>query len=1043
MFKPEWAKTISGQEEGVFGWTMVNSLRRTLGLPFGQTWGAFDLGGASTQITFIPPEVPLSDYYVHRMADRSFPLYTHSYLKFGQDQVVARLYDAIKGAGGSVNPCTFTGQTNNISGTTITGAFDNATCKTLMRQVLGLGQFCPSAPCAAMSVYQPNIPADMQLSFFSGFSYTADFFNCSGMQPIRCVGDRAAAYCSARTYAQARAENPSVTDAFLQVYCISAVYANVLLTEAYRLDAGRIVRYANVDGTNEITWALGAMIALQSSFYCPACRAYARPSPGPDPYGLVIDAGSSGTRIYIYTWPARTNNSIPQVTPAPPNQVAWALKTTPGISTFVSANINETAVRAYIKPFIDFAVSKIPESQRNSTPIYFFATAGMRLVNATQAANMYALIRNILSASPFLFRREWAKTIAGEEEGVYGWDAVNLLRGTVAGPLNATWGVAEMGGASMQFTYVPTEAPLANYFEERIGDRTFPLYTHSYLQYGRNQFMSRFLNALVASGSNTNPCGLDGSKNTVNGTNLTGNFDAGLCKAAIRPLLGLNAYCPMPPCSIYGEHLAPIPDNMKLLFFGTFADVSIFFNCSDDVRVDCMDTSAMRWCDATLDSSLAGLNASVSVSDMRVFCAYAAYFHLILTEAFKLSPSRIVRFAVLDNEREISWTMGALMDTQGQFYCRPCMDSLPSNSTDDDKKDYCNQKYRTRDVRQLSHITSMSDADRLAMVTAITAPETIVFSDLVKSFVPVSQAGSGYTMSLPPTSGVSGAASQFMVSDFGPGVKYIVLTAHQVGDNGFGKSLCTRPTLGSRQSMLMLLLVDRLDASGNVVHNGSFSFMVPKSSEQNLSAFWYECNNTCNTTNVTGVAANSNISGNDTVGLLTFSHTSAFAIAATNGSNVTNVTNTEDSGSNSALYGLFGLFGLLPLLAILGYCCYRHRSKGMKEPMREMPREAPRAIKQEVPVVLPPPAAPQPRLVEYNVYHEYPPPSYWERVQCYVPDDAEIANHIPYDGAHITHPSPAYSTDGYLHGGSRFATPYAAPYGESPYPIPHPRDGYF
>ena len=41
---------------------------------------------------------------------------------------------------------------------------------------------------------------------------------------------------------------------------------------------------------------------------------------GVDPFGLMIDAGSSGSRIYVYTWKIRTSNTIPDVIAAPPDR---------------------------------------------------------------------------------------------------------------------------------------------------------------------------------------------------------------------------------------------------------------------------------------------------------------------------------------------------------------------------------------------------------------------------------------------------------------------------------------------------------------------------------------------------------------------------------------------------------------------------------------------------------------------------------------------------------------------------------------------------
>jgi len=82
-----WASVISGQDEGVFGWLTVNHLTDKLeaGVPF-NTFGALDLGGASTQITFVPASTPAQDGYELSLSKMSYELFSKSYLSYGSDQ---------------------------------------------------------------------------------------------------------------------------------------------------------------------------------------------------------------------------------------------------------------------------------------------------------------------------------------------------------------------------------------------------------------------------------------------------------------------------------------------------------------------------------------------------------------------------------------------------------------------------------------------------------------------------------------------------------------------------------------------------------------------------------------------------------------------------------------------------------------------------------------------------------------------------------------------------------------------------------------------
>lgn len=98
--------------------------------------------------------------------------------------------------------------------------------------------------------------------------------------------------------------------------------------------------------------------------------------------------------------------------------------------------------------------------------------------------------------------------ISGEEEAIYGWTAVNFVKGTLidasegAGSVrraNLTYGVLEMGGASTQIGFFEPEGDvMANLFKLQIGAaRHWNVYVHSFLYYGVNGGFDRLNAGLV------------------------------------------------------------------------------------------------------------------------------------------------------------------------------------------------------------------------------------------------------------------------------------------------------------------------------------------------------------------------------------------------------------------------------------------------------------------------------------------------------------------------------------------------------------------
>ena len=101
-------------------------------------------------------------------------------------------------------------------------------------------------------------------------------------------------------------------------------------------------------------------------------------------YGIVIDAGSSGSRIYIYSWldpsvssSSPTRDSTIKIEKADATGSNFELKEEPGISSLSS---NPRGVGSHLEPLLAFASKSIPIAKQSTTPVFLFATAGMRLV---------------------------------------------------------------------------------------------------------------------------------------------------------------------------------------------------------------------------------------------------------------------------------------------------------------------------------------------------------------------------------------------------------------------------------------------------------------------------------------------------------------------------------------------------------------------------------------------------------------------------------------------------------------------------------------
>lgn len=188
----------------------------------------------------------------------------------------------------------------------------------------------------------------------------------------------------------------------------------------------------------------------------------------------VIDAGSSGTRIYIY---AKTTKPI-----------AWkqvlSKKVTPGLSSISPASVGT---------YMDELVQVVPETPMS---ISLYGTAGMRLLSEQEQQLRYQAAQQWFQSHP-----QWLvksiRTISGQEEGVFGWLAVQSEMHLLNQPLQKLKSVIEVGGASTQVTIPVSKQELGKYSPTDIYTLNFngkPMYvwSKSFLGLGLNEAEKKF-----------------------------------------------------------------------------------------------------------------------------------------------------------------------------------------------------------------------------------------------------------------------------------------------------------------------------------------------------------------------------------------------------------------------------------------------------------------------------------------------------------------------------------------------------------------------
>ena len=175
-------------------------------------------------------------------------------------------------------------------------------------------------------------------------------------------------------------------------------------------------------------------------------------------YALVLDAGSSGSRLRIFEWESTAASQLPRIREidkpsAHARHQAECLRKRPGLSAYARA---PDRAAQQVSELIECAQRLVPPAQHSTTPLFIKATAGLRLLRHEAADNILEAVRNAMHAAcPFDFRG--ARIISGEDEATFGWLSVNHLHAALDGDggrdRGRGGGWLDLGGASAQIAF--------------------------------------------------------------------------------------------------------------------------------------------------------------------------------------------------------------------------------------------------------------------------------------------------------------------------------------------------------------------------------------------------------------------------------------------------------------------------------------------------------------------------------------------------------------------------------------------------------------
>ncbi|KAJ5752970.1 guanosine-diphosphatase [Penicillium odoratum] len=435
-------------------------------------------------------------------------------------------------------------------------------------------------------------------------------------------------------------------------------------------------------------------------------------------YALMIDAGSTGSRIHVY----RFNNC--GSTPELENEVFEQTAKKEGGSGLSSYKEDAEGAALSLDPLMEVAMQNVPAEYRSCTPVAVKATAGLRLLGPELSTNILEAVRHRLETAfpfPVVSRDKGGVQIMdGKDEGVYAWITTNYLLGKIGGPdQTPTAAVFDLGGGSTQIVFQPTfeqskaggmpehMAPGDHKYELNFGGREFELYQHSHLGYGlmsaREAMHKVVLEAMLANNPKdlswlkrpiTNPCIGPDMERTVTvafpephplspsvTVNMVGPKDSSAapqCRAIAEKTLKKDNECKLAPCSFNGVHQPSLEKTFSredVYVFSYFYDRTAPLGMPSSFTLGELHDLTSTVCGGEdswgVFESVEG--AMAELRDRPEWCLDLNFMLSLLHTGYEMPLTREVKIAKKIKDNELGWCLGAslpLLSQESGWTCR-------------------------------------------------------------------------------------------------------------------------------------------------------------------------------------------------------------------------------------------------------------------------------------------------------------------------------------------------------------------------------------
>ncbi len=344
----------------------------------------------------------------------------------------------------------------------------------------------------------------------------------------------------------------------------------------------------------------------------------------------VVDAGSTGSRVHLYSYDTDNTNTAVNI------KEVWNNKIRPGLD---GLDPRPEPVGLYLN-------SLMADLPAQNIPVYFYATGGMRLLPQPKQQAIYQSINQW-----FTSQNQWTlkdiKTITGKQEGVFDWLAVNYRAGTLNGLQAESAAVMDMGGASVQ-VIIPVSHPefveIKNKVTLNVYGREINLFVYSFLGLGQTEVTHQFLDSSSCfSNDYPLPDGTVGAGNAQSCEKEMKTLMNGVhhVRQIVQPILRKNM--PKRWYALGGvTNLAA--DNVFNFPVNTFDNQDLITQANDE-------TCTQSW------DSLSTANPGNDY--IYGYCLFSSYYYALMVDGYGISPNQDINY--FNPKDSVDWTLGVVL----------------------------------------------------------------------------------------------------------------------------------------------------------------------------------------------------------------------------------------------------------------------------------------------------------------------------------------------------------------------------------------------